>query len=722
MSPSKGIELKAGSPQGTQVRPIPAVTGTAALARNGAIIAIGVGLAAALQAGFHLAVARIVGPADYSLLAAMFTLVLIATPVALALQAAVAGEVAWRIEREGEAAAGLVLRDTVSALVRRVAALFVLFIPVAFVGALLVDVRHPLPVVATLATVAGMLMLSLALGGLQGTHQVGRLSAAQCWFAGLKLCAGVSLALLGFAAGGVMLGVAAAAWIAAATAAIPLRRIWKQGRALRSRPRRILRGFAGGPALVLTLFAALTSMGVLVARLSFTQHVAGGYSAISFGAYALLVIALTIATLLFPRSVDAPLDSRGDHLNLFRGLAAVALFGAVGTAILFAFPEEIVRLTFGPKYVFAAPWIGPLGIAMTLFGLGNVYIYRFLSLGQSQYAPLLVALLVVQGVLFAAFHSTPDDLIAVLIATAALLLVGSALFERGLRQRGHRIEGTDGRTPFVPLRAVEPIRDLADSDEEVTVVIPAYDEASRIGPTLHATAACMDGFGCPYEILVVDDGSRDATRAVSEQVAGELGSVRVIGYELNAGKGHAIVEGARTAKGRLVLFLDADLEVHPRQLRVLYEAMQEADAEVGIGSKVHSDSQVDYPRKRQVMSWGYYAIVRLCFGLPVRDTQTGLKLFRKDVLDGVVPRMLVKRFAFDLEALVIAHRLGFRVVEAPVVVTRERDLPKIGWTDALHTAWDTAAVWYRAYLRRYYDEIKGPQAPSAASPGKSKRD
>jgi hypothetical protein len=144
--------------------------------------------------------------------------------------------------------------------------------------------------------------------------------------------------------------------------------------------------------------------------------------------------------------------------------------------------------------------------------------------------------------------------------------------------------------------------------------------------------------------------------------------------------------------------------------------MQEANADVGIGSKVHSDSQVDYPGKRQVMSWGYYAIVRLCFGLPVRDTQTGLKLFRKEVLDGVVPRMLVKRFAFDLEALVIAHRLGFRVVEAPVVVTRERDLPKIGWIDALHTAWDTAAVWYRAYLRRYYDEIKEPQAQSAISP------
>jgi O-antigen/teichoic acid export membrane protein len=721
LSSFRGTELKAGSRQQAQVRPHPAATGTAALARSGTIVAFGVGLAAALQAGFHLAVARIVGPADYSLLAAMFTLVLIATPAALALQAAVAGEVAWRVDREGEAAAGLVLRDTVSALVRRVTALFVLFIPFGVLAAVLVDVRHPLPVIATLMTIAGLLMFSLALGGLQGVGRLGRVSAAQCWFASLKLCAGVGLALLGFAAGGVMLGVAAATWTAALISAVSLRRIWQLGGALRSRPRRILRGFAGGPALVLTLFAALSSMGVLVARLSFTQHMAGGYAAISFGSYALLVIVLTVTTVLFPRAATLR-DADSERLHLLNGLAAVAILGAIGTVVLFAFPETIVRIAFGAKYVFAAPWLGPLGIAMTLFALGNVYIYHFLSLGRSQGTLLLAGLFVAQVALFAFFHSTPDDLIGVLIASAALLLVGSELLERSLRRHGLLIREVREQELFVPLQAIEPIRDLADSDEEVTIVIPAYDEASRIGPTLHGTAACMEDFGCPYEILVVDDGSRDATRAVSEQVASELDGVRVIGYKRNAGKGHAIVEGARAARGGLVLFLDADLEVHPRQLQVLYEAMQEANADVGIGSKVHSDSQVDYPGKRQVMSWGYYAIVRLCFGLPVRDTQTGLKLFRKEVLDGVVPRMLVKRFAFDLEALVIAHRLGFRVVEAPVVVTRERDLPKIGWTDALHTAWDTAAVWYRAYLRRYYDEVKEPRSPSVASPDRSKRD
>ena len=560
-------------PEQTPTRAVPESAGSATLMRSGVIVGIGIGLAAILQSVFHLAMARILGPSEYSLLATLLTLVLIATPPTLALQAAVAREVAWRIDREGEAAAGVVLRETLRALIRRLAALFVLLTPLGIVGIVLTDVEHPLPVIATLATIAGMLMFSLVLGGLQGTHRFGRLSAAQCWFGGLKLATGMALGLLGFGSSLVMLGVAAAAWLSALLSAGPLRRVWESGRALPSRPRRILRGFAGGPTVVLTLFAALSGMSVLVARLSFTPHTAGAYAAVSFGAYSLLVIALAVTTVLFPR-VATLRDPQIARRHLVGGLAAVAILGAIGTAILFAFPETLVRIAFGPKYVFASSWLGPLGIAMTLFALGNVYIYHFLSLGQSQYTLLLSALLVVQVALYALFHSAPADLIAVLIATAVLLVAGSELFERGLRRRGMLRRDVQARDPFVPLLATRPIHDLSECEDEVTIVIPAYDEASRIASTLRDTSACMRELGLSCEILVVDDGSRDATRRVAEQVAREIDSVRVIGYERNAGKGYAIVQGARAARGELVLFLDADLEVHPRQLQLLYRAMQ----------------------------------------------------------------------------------------------------------------------------------------------------
>ena len=181
--------------------------------------------------------------------------------------------------------------------------------------------------------------------------------------------------------------------------------------------------------------------------------------------------------------------------------------------------------------------------------------------------------------------------------------------------------------------------------------------------------------------------------------------------ERNAGKGWALVRGAQLARGELVLFMDADLDVHPRQLAILHDALVSDGADVVIGSKLHRGSRIAYPWRRRILSLGYYVLVRALFRLPVHDTQTGLKLYRREVLELVVPRLLVKRFAHDLEALVNAHRLGFRIVEVPVVVTQERPFPRVGLRDALLIAWDTAAIFYRTYVLRYYDRV-------GASPGR----
>ncbi len=246
---------------------------------------------------------------------------------------------------------------------------------------------------------------------------------------------------------------------------------------------------------------------------------------------------------------------------------------------------------------------------------------------------------------------------------------------------------------------------MSAGDQRISVVIPAFDESERIARTLRETDAAMAAFGSPYEIVLVDDGSGDDTLARAQEAATELDHVRLVHMERNAGKGWALVRGAQLAHGDLVMFMDADLDVHPRQLAILHRALVEDGADIVIGSKLHPDSQIAYPPRRRLLSMGYYVLVRALFRLPVRDTQTGLKLYRRAVLEQIVPRLLVKRFAHDLEALVNAHRLGFRIVEVPVVVTQERPFPRIGLTDALLVVKDTAAIFYRTYVLRYYDRV-----------------
>lgn len=128
-----------------------------------------------------------------------------------------------------------------------------------------------------------------------------------------------------------------------------------------------------------------------------------------------------------------------------------------------------------------------------------------------------------------------------------------------------------------------------------------------------------------------------------------------------------------------------------------------------IGSKRHPRSKLYYPLHRKIVSAVYFFLIKLMFRLPIHDTQTGLKLFKREVLEKVFPQMLVKKFAFDLELLVLAHRHRFKIAEAPVVVDYR---PNIGrkikrWVrlnDIYTTWWDTMAIFYRLYILRHYDK------------------
>lgn len=241
---------------------------------------------------------------------------------------------------------------------------------------------------------------------------------------------------------------------------------------------------------------------------------------------------------------------------------------------------------------------------------------------------------------------------------------------------------------------------------KVSIIMPAYNEGGHLYKNIKETIGVFNDIGCQYEIVVVNDGSTDNTLEEAKRAASDFNNIIVKSHRENYGKGRTIKMGTRFAKGDLVLFLDADLDLHPAQIQVLFDIMKLKDADVVIGSKRHPDSIVDYPWHRKIVSSVYFFLVKLMFGLPVRDTQTGIKLFKREVVKKVFPRILVKSYAYDLEALALAHHFGYKVTEAPITLNFQREFGRIGFSAVFYTWWDTMAVFYRMFILKYYDKVK----------------
>ncbi|HYZ93728.1 MAG TPA: glycosyltransferase [Actinomycetota bacterium] len=235
----------------------------------------------------------------------------------------------------------------------------------------------------------------------------------------------------------------------------------------------------------------------------------------------------------------------------------------------------------------------------------------------------------------------------------------------------------------------------------LSVVTPVYNGAGFIAENVEIIRSEFAKSGVSYELIVVSDGSVDDT--AERALAAGHPEVRVLQYDRNVGKGYAVKLGLLAARGQFIGFIDSDLDLHPAELPAFLEAMERDALDAAIGSKRHPRSQVDYPTRRRVYSWLYQQLIRVLFDLDVRDTQVGMKLFRRALVNAVVPHLLVKRYAFDLELLAVANDSGFRrIEELPVRLDygfSESGLDPLGVGQALL---DTAAIFYRLRILQYY--------------------
>lgn len=242
----------------------------------------------------------------------------------------------------------------------------------------------------------------------------------------------------------------------------------------------------------------------------------------------------------------------------------------------------------------------------------------------------------------------------------------------------------------------------------LSLVIPAYKQEKTIVKDVKNLDSVLSSLPFRYEIIVVVDGFSDKTFDLLKHQTSDIKHLKVLGYEKNNGKGFAIKLGVEEAKGDVIGFIDAGMDLDPSEISIMLDIMDWNKADIVIGSKLHPESKVNYPFVRKILSWGYRTLTHLLFGFKVKDTQVGLKLFKRKVAKEVFSKIIVKRFAFDIEVLAVAYKLGYtRIYEAPIKLNF-RGVSSITsssfWRVIFWMLWDTAAVFYRLKVLKHYDK------------------
>jgi dolichyl-phosphate beta-glucosyltransferase len=236
---------------------------------------------------------------------------------------------------------------------------------------------------------------------------------------------------------------------------------------------------------------------------------------------------------------------------------------------------------------------------------------------------------------------------------------------------------------------------------ELSIVIPSFNEELRLPTTLRDISSYIRSSRRETEVIVVDDGSTDRTSDVANSFRGEIQRLRVVANEKNRGKGYSVRHGMTEARGRIVLFTDADLSAPIAEADKLLAAL--ADHDVAIGSRAMNRSLISVHQSlfREYAGIIFNFIVRTILRLPFVDTQCGFKAFRRDRCRVIFEQQRIERFGFDPELLYLARHHGLRSAEIPVRWAHSPDTKVSMWRDSIQMFLDVFIIRWNSLSGRY---------------------
>jgi O-antigen/teichoic acid export membrane protein len=636
---------------------------------------------------FNIIMSRMLGEAVYGALGSLLGMVSVVGVIVGGLQLAVTQSVA-----EGEAASrsrvtigrALVGASCLGALA------FILMVVLSPVLSGFLHIASVVPVVLLGLYLAPSVAGFVPQGVLIGEKRFQHVARALVVGAVIRIFVGVALVELGMGLDGALLASVVSVLGATLLMLWPLRQRVGLGEGSANLGVRL--GPAALSLAALGSVAFFTMIDSLLARHYLPAQEAGAYVAASTAARIALFLPGAVGTIAFPRLAAAKAVGTDPTRVLRQSLGLIAILAGGAGIVMLVVPSLVVSALFGPAYSAAIPVMRVLGlgsVAMALVGqLVYVYVARHSGLAVAPWAGAIGAV-----ILMAMFHGTAMSLAWAMLAVSAVLLV--AMLLPALRP----VRSTVDLVEFGP--STGELWAVAPPEVDISFVVPYYNPGPRFCPNIATLAQVLGDSGMSFEIITVSDGSTDGCDAALGDVSPHIRSVRL---NRNWGKGQALRVGLSMGRGAYLGFIDADGDLPASQVSSLISLIKSYHPDAVLGSKLHPMSEVVYPPLRRMYSWGYQQVVRVLFGLKVRDTQTGLKILRRELVADALPRMLEKRFAFDLELLVVARRLGYtRFFEAPVVI-QERLSTTVSIRAIENMLLDTLAIFYRLRVRRQYDD------------------
>jgi glycosyltransferase involved in cell wall biosynthesis/O-antigen/teichoic acid export membrane protein len=632
---------------------------------------------------FHVVMSRILGPATYGALGSLLGLITVVTFAVSALQAAVIQAVA---ERSSEKAGRpMALRPQMSR--AGLAAIASLLIATALSPAFehFLHLASPVPVIL-LGVFAALSILTLVPQGvLLGRLSFGVVALSLVAAAIIRLSTGFVLADQGFGLDGALVASVLAAATMLAVLVWPLRH-----EVCNSSGDPVVMHFTSAALAVAALggFSALVGVDSFLARHYLSGVESGYYVAAATAARIALFLPSAISLIAFPRFAASRGSGAEARHVLTVSLLAVGGLGAVAASAMLVAPHLLISILFGARYQQAAGPLRVLAVAAAALGLISVFVYFHLARHSRNSTRPWVGVGLATG-LIAIWHSDLDSIAWIMlgVTTATLAILGLEALTSVLGSPEEPVH--DG-----PLwRGPEP-------DLDLTIVVPYFNPGARVRATVEEIVDVLKDLKVAFEIIAVSDGSTDGSEEALVGLAPEV--VRCFRLPSNQGKGEALRVGLAMGRGAYLGFIDADGDLPPAVLPDFVRLIATERPDVVLGSKRHPDSEVVYPPLRHLYSWVYQQLVRTLFRLSVHDTQTGVKFIRRDVLADVLARMLEKRFAFDLELLVVARQCGYdHLAELPVRIGA-RFSSTISLSAVVDMVGDTLAIFYRLRILRFY--------------------